>query len=63
VKARLGLSTSEIIELSSGKCMVAEAPATEAGRIRLKTKTMASRAGRSIFLLFITSSDYLSSEN
>jgi hypothetical protein len=59
VEAALGLSIATgIIERSSGRCTVAEAPATEAGRIRLKTRTIASRAGRSIFLFFIATSYY-----
>jgi hypothetical protein len=43
--------------------MVAEAPPAEAGRIRLKTRTIESRAGRSIFLFFIAASHYPSFEN
>jgi hypothetical protein len=62
-EARLGLFTAEIIEQSSGKCTIAEAPATEAGRIRLETRTTASRAGKSIFLFFIVTSYCPSSEN
>jgi hypothetical protein len=52
-EAKLGLFIAEIIERSSGRCPVAEATATEAGRIRLKTRTIASRAGRSIVLFFM----------
>jgi hypothetical protein len=62
-EAALGLFTAEIIERSSGTFVVTEAPATEAGRIRLKTRTIDSRTGRSIFLFFIATSDYPSSEN
>jgi hypothetical protein len=43
--------------------MVAEAPAAHAGSIRLKTRTIEKRAGKSIFLFSIATSDYPSSEN
>ena len=42
---------------------VAEAPATEAGRIRPKTRKIESRAAKSIFLFFIAAPYYPSSEN
>jgi hypothetical protein len=57
-EAVLGLSTTEIIACSSGRFTVAEASATEAGRIKLKARTIASRAVRSISLFFIGASYY-----
>jgi hypothetical protein len=62
-EATLGLSAAEIIEESSGSCTVAEAAASGARWIRLKTRTMDSTASWSIFLFFIVTSDYLSCEN
>jgi hypothetical protein len=56
-KVVLGLSTNEsLIAQSFDKCTVAEAPAAEAGRIKPMTKTIASRADKSIFLFFIDTS-------
>jgi hypothetical protein len=52
-EAGLGLSAAEIIACSFDKCTVAEASVVETGRIRLKTRTMASKAGRGIFLFSI----------
>jgi hypothetical protein len=43
---------------SSGRCTVAEASATEVGRIELKTRAIASKAGTSIFLFFSAASYY-----
>jgi hypothetical protein len=64
VEARLGLSTAkQVFAWSSGKRAVAEASATEAGRIRPKTRTIVSRVVRSVFLFFIAASDYPLSEN
>jgi hypothetical protein len=46
------------MEWSSGRGRGAEAPTTNAGRIRLKTRAIESRAGKSIFLFFIVTSYY-----
>jgi hypothetical protein len=65
-EAMLELSIVEsLIEWSSDRGTVAEAPTAEAGRIKLKTRAMENRAGKSIFLFlifFIVTSHYPSSE-
>jgi hypothetical protein len=54
VGVELGLSNIErTIEQSSARGIVAQAPAAEAGRSRLKARTIENRASKCILMFFI----------
>jgi hypothetical protein len=58
METKLGLFAEAIITCSSGRRMLVEASVAEAGRIRLKARTMESRADRGIFLFLFAASCY-----